>query len=77
MGAPVTVKNAADAWVNQNQPKRNYGNKARLYLRGDPGNQKKGYIFFAKPSDYRKATQRIVVTDDTASSIELPVVPLQ
>jgi hypothetical protein len=33
-------------------------------------------IFFAKPSDYRKATQRIYLTGDTASSIELPVVPL-
>lgn len=32
-------------------------------------------IFFAKPSDYRKATQRIYVSGDTASSIELPVVP--
>ncbi|HEY0646799.1 CocE/NonD family hydrolase [Phenylobacterium sp.] len=32
-------------------------------------------IFFAKPSDYRKATQRIYLTGDTASSIELPVVP--
>lgn len=34
-------------------------------------------IFFAKPSDYRKATQRIYLTGETASSIELPVVPLQ
>lgn len=34
-------------------------------------------IFFAKPSDYRKATQRIYLTGDTASSIELPVAPLQ
>ncbi|WP_068873983.1 MULTISPECIES: CocE/NonD family hydrolase [unclassified Phenylobacterium] len=34
-------------------------------------------VFFAKPSDYRKATQRIYLTGDTASSIELPVVPLQ
>ena len=33
-------------------------------------------IFFAKPQDYRKATQRIYLTGDTASSIELPVVPL-
>ena len=33
-------------------------------------------IFFAKPSDYRKATQRIFVSGDTASSIELPVVPV-
>lgn len=34
-------------------------------------------IFFAKPSDYRKATQRIYLTGDTASSIELPIVPVQ
>ena len=34
-------------------------------------------VFFAKPSDYKKATQRIYLTGDTASSIELPVVPLQ
>jgi predicted acyl esterase len=34
-------------------------------------------IFFAKPSDYRKATQRIFVTGENASSIELPIVPLQ
>ena len=33
-------------------------------------------IFFAKPSDYRKATQRIYLSGDTASSIELPVIPL-
>jgi putative CocE/NonD family hydrolase len=34
-------------------------------------------IFFAKPSDYRKATQRIYLSGETASSIELPVVPVQ
>lgn len=34
-------------------------------------------IFFAKPGDYKKATQRIYLTGDTASSIELPVVPVQ
>jgi putative CocE/NonD family hydrolase len=34
-------------------------------------------VFFAKPSDYRKATQRIYLTGDSASSIELPVVPVQ
>ncbi|MBW8813050.1 MAG: CocE/NonD family hydrolase [Caulobacterales bacterium] len=34
-------------------------------------------IFFAKPSDYRKATQRIYLSGETASSIELPVVPYQ
>jgi hypothetical protein len=34
-------------------------------------------IFFARPSDYRKATQRIYLTGDMASSIELPVVPYQ
>jgi putative CocE/NonD family hydrolase len=34
-------------------------------------------IFFAKPSDYKKATQRIYISGDTASSIELPVVPAQ
>jgi uncharacterized protein len=31
-------------------------------------------IFFAKPADYRKATQRVYRTGDTASFIELPVV---
>jgi len=34
-------------------------------------------VFFAKPSDYKKATQRIYLTGDTASSIELPVVPVR
>jgi predicted acyl esterase len=34
-------------------------------------------IFFARPEDYRKATQRIYLSGDTASSIELPVVPVQ
>jgi putative CocE/NonD family hydrolase len=34
-------------------------------------------IFFAKPADYKKATQRIYISGDTASSIELPVVPVQ
>jgi putative CocE/NonD family hydrolase len=34
-------------------------------------------IFFAKPADYKKATQRIYLSGDTASSIELPVVPVQ
>ncbi|HEX7944315.1 MAG TPA: CocE/NonD family hydrolase [Phenylobacterium sp.] len=33
-------------------------------------------IFFAKPADYKKATQRIYLSGDTASAIELPVVPL-
>ena len=31
-------------------------------------------IFFAKPEDYRKATQRIYRGGPNASSIELPVV---
>ena len=31
-------------------------------------------IFFAQPSDFRKATQRIYHTGATASAIELPVV---
>ena len=31
-------------------------------------------IFWAKPGDYRKATQRIYHTPDRASLIELPVV---
>ena len=34
-------------------------------------------IFFAKPADYKKATQRIYLTGDTASAIELPVVPFR
>ncbi|MGA0607324.1 CocE/NonD family hydrolase [Phenylobacterium sp. VNQ135] len=33
-------------------------------------------IFKAKPSDYRKATQRVFHTGATASAIELPVVPM-
>jgi uncharacterized protein len=33
-------------------------------------------IFWAKPEDYRKAVQRIYQTGATASSIELPVVPI-
>ena len=32
-------------------------------------------IFFAKPGDYRKATQRVYRAGATASFIELPVVP--
>jgi predicted acyl esterase len=32
-------------------------------------------IFYAKPEDFRKATQRIYHTGAQASSIELPVVP--
>jgi putative CocE/NonD family hydrolase len=32
-------------------------------------------IFWAKPTDYRKATQRIYHTPDQASFVELPVVP--
>lgn len=32
-------------------------------------------IFWAKPDDYRKATQRIYQTGSQASNIELPVVP--
>lgn len=32
-------------------------------------------IFFAQPSDFRKATQRIYQTGATASAIELPIVP--
>ncbi len=34
-------------------------------------------IFFAKPSDYKKATQRIYHSPDAASFVELPVVPSQ
>jgi uncharacterized protein len=34
-------------------------------------------IFFAKPSDYVKATQRIYHSTDNASFIDLPVVPIQ
>jgi hypothetical protein len=32
-------------------------------------------IFFAKPEDYRKATQRIYHTTGAESFIDLPVVP--
>ena len=32
-------------------------------------------IFFAKPEDYRKATQRVFHAPDAASFVELPVVP--
>jgi len=32
-------------------------------------------IFFARPGDYVKATQRVYHTSDTASAIDLPVVP--
>jgi predicted acyl esterase len=31
-------------------------------------------IFFARPADYRKATQRVYTAGDAASFIELPVV---
>jgi hypothetical protein len=34
-------------------------------------------IFFAKPEDYKKATQRIYHSPDNASSIELPIVPIE
>ena len=34
-------------------------------------------IFFAKPSDYAKATQRVYRTAGTSSFIELPLVPLR
>jgi predicted acyl esterase len=32
-------------------------------------------VFFAKPQDYVKATQRVYRAGDTASFIDLPVVP--
>src|SRR6185436_9648580 len=32
-------------------------------------------IFFARPADYVKATQRVYHASDTASAIDLPVVP--
>jgi predicted acyl esterase len=31
-------------------------------------------IFFAQPGDYQKATQRIYVSRDAASSIDLPLI---
>jgi predicted acyl esterase len=31
-------------------------------------------IFFARPGDYRKATQRVFHAGDTASFVEMPVV---
>jgi hypothetical protein len=31
-------------------------------------------MFFAKPSDFRKATQRVLHTDGAASCSDLPVV---
>ncbi len=34
-------------------------------------------IFFAKSEDYKKATQRIYHSPDNASSIELPIVPIE
>jgi len=34
-------------------------------------------IFFAKPSDYQKATQRVYHSQENASFIELPVVPAE
>ena len=32
-------------------------------------------IFLAKPTDYRKATQRVFLGGESASAVELPVVP--
>ena len=34
-------------------------------------------IFFAKPEDFRKATQRVFHTPTQASSIDLPIVPVK
>jgi predicted acyl esterase len=34
-------------------------------------------IFFAEPQDYVKAVQRVYHSEDAASFIELPVVPVQ
>lgn len=49
MGAPVPVKNATDTYVNKAAPQKNYGQKARIWLRGGTTGTKQGLIYFAKP----------------------------
>jgi hypothetical protein len=52
MPAPVKVKNAADAFVNEDKPETNFGDKVRLYIRNSTGVSKQPYIFFDRPFPY-------------------------
>lgn len=45
----ITVKNAADTWVNQNRTTTNYNQKPRLHLRTSAGANKYAFIYFNKP----------------------------
>jgi hypothetical protein len=77
MGAPVQVKNAADAWTNENKPAANYGNKARLYIKAGADHQKYAWLFFTKPWPYGatiiSAKLRLYMGDTISSSTTLSV----
>jgi hypothetical protein len=45
VGAPVTLRNAKDAYVNSAHPKKSYGTSARMYLQ----NGDFGFVFFSRP----------------------------
>lgn len=49
MGAPVTVRNAVDTYVSKANPQKNYGQTARIWLRGGATGTKQGLVHFAKP----------------------------
>lgn len=44
-----TVHNAADAYVAQDTPNKNFGQQPRMQVRNETGNNKYGYIFFNRP----------------------------
>lgn len=44
-----SVRNAADAYVAQDQPAKNFGQQPRFQVRNATGDNKYGYIFFNRP----------------------------
>jgi hypothetical protein len=74
MGAPVTVKNATDTWVNSAKPSKNYGEGSRLQLKTGA---KSVLLYFNRPwtpgSTIMSAKLRVYNVAAWAGSVTLTV----
>jgi hypothetical protein len=50
LSSTQVLTRAIDSYTNQNRPKDNNGDDKRIRIRGDAGNAKRGYIYFALPN---------------------------
>lgn len=74
---PTILKNANDAYVAENTPKKNYGNTKTLFLGTSAGTTRYAYIYFALPihrgANVLSAKLRVYNTKDWAGSQTISV----